>query len=102
MAVHQCTRFGNQPMLSHEHMVRPIVKYLSVTSNYGVVCSPDPSLGTQCYVDADFAGSWAKVDADNPENVMSCTGFVIMYARCPVLWQSELQTETVLSTAEAE
>ena len=63
---------------------------------------PDTSLGVQCYVDADFAGGWAKADADNAENVLSRTGFVIFYAGCPLLWASRLQTEITLSTAEAE
>eukprot|EP00957_Ditylum_brightwellii_P127540 9725877-Ditylum_brightwellii.AAC.1 len=56
----------------------------------------------QCYADANFAGGWNKADADNPENVMSCTGFVIMYDGCPVLWQSKLQMEIAISIAEAE
>ena len=33
---------------------------------------------------------------------MSCTGYVITYARCPVIWCSKLQTERTLSTTEAE
>ena len=32
----------------------------------------------------------------------SRTGFVITVSDCPVLWQSKLQTETALSTMEAE
>ena len=32
----------------------------------------------------------------------SRTGFVITVAKCPVLWISKLQTETALSTMEAE
>ena len=32
----------------------------------------------------------------------SRTGFVILYAGCPLTWASRLQTETALSTTEAE
>ena len=64
--------------------------------------NPDETRGIECFVDADFAGGWNQADADNAENVMSRTGFVIMYAGCPILWQSKLQTEIALSTAEAE
>ena len=32
----------------------------------------------------------------------SCTGFVITFADVPILWKSQLQTETALSTMEAE
>eukprot|EP00957_Ditylum_brightwellii_P003020 230953-Ditylum_brightwellii.AAC.1 len=88
-------------MLLYEQALRQIIKYLSTTSERGIIDDLDPILGIQCYVDADFAGSWSKADADNPENVMLCTGFVIMYAGCPVLWQSKLQMEIALSTAEA-
>ena len=58
--------------------------------------------GLECYVDADFAGGWTQADASNAENVLSRTGYVIMYASCLILWVSRLQTEIALSTAEAE
>jgi hypothetical protein len=54
------------------------------------------------YVDADFAGCWSAADADNADNVLSRTGFVICYANCPLIWCSKLQTEIALLTAEAE
>ena len=41
-------------------------------------------------------------DADDPENVLSWTGMVIIYANCPILWRSSQQTELALSTAKAE
>ena len=56
----------------------------------------------ECHVDAGFAGAWDKADADNPDNVLSRTGYVISYAGCPLIWCSKLQTEIALSTAEAE
>ena len=49
-----------------------------------------------------FSGGWYQADSDNPKNVMSPTGYVIMYAGCPVLWWSKLKTEITLSTTEAE
>ncbi len=54
------------------------------------------------FVDADFAGGWNPEDAMNAENIYSCTGYVIFYTGCPIFWQSKLQTEIALSTAEAE
>eukprot|EP00957_Ditylum_brightwellii_P043545 3301368-Ditylum_brightwellii.AAC.1 len=76
--------------------------YLSTTADREIVYDPNPNLGIQHYVDTDFAGSWSNADTGNPENVMLHTDFVIMYAGCLVLWQSKLQTEIALSTAEAE
>ena len=102
MASHQCARFVNQPMRSHERAIIRIVRYLNNTKDKGIIFEPDPELGLECFVDADFAGGWCQADADNPENVMSRTGFVIRYAGCPIGWCSKLQTEIALSTAEAE
>ena len=102
MAVHQCARFSINPKLSHKKAIKRIGRYLLGTKDRGVVFKPDISLGVQCYVDADFAGGWARADADNAENVLSRTGFVIFYAGCPLLWTSRRQTEITLSTAEAE
>ena len=102
MAVHQCARFGNSPMLSHERAIKRIGKYLLDNPNRGLVFNPDKDRGIECFVDADFAGGWSQADSDDADNVMSRTGYVIMYAGCPIMWSSKLQTEIALSTAEAE
>ena len=59
-------------------------------------------MGIECYVDADFAGGWSITTSNDVDNVMSCTGFVIIYANCPIYWANCLQTEIALSTVEAE
>jgi hypothetical protein len=102
MASHQCARFVNDPKRSHERAMIRLVRYLKSTSSRGIVYSPQPKLGLECFVDADFAGGWTQADADNPENVLSRTGYVIRYAGCPIGWCSKLQSEIALSTAEAE
>jgi hypothetical protein len=102
MAVHQCARFNSDPKLSHEKAVKRIARYLLGTADKGIHYSPDPARGLECYVDADFAGGWSSGDHQNPECVLSRTGFVIMYAGCPITWCSKLQTEIALSTTEAE
>ena len=38
----------------------------------------------------------------DPACAKSWTGFIIIFADCPVFWQSKLQTETALSTMEAK
>ena len=101
-AVHQCARFCNDPKRSHERAVKRIGKYLIGTKERGILCKPDKNKGLECYVDADFAGGWDRGDSENPENVMSRTGYVIRYAGCPIVWCSKLQTEVALSTTEAE
>jgi hypothetical protein len=102
MATHQCARFNNDPKLSHERAVKRIVRYLLDTKDKGLIFTPDVSRGLEVYVDADFAGGWKDGDHSSPESVLSRTGFVIMYAGCPITWSSKLQTEIALSTTESE
>ena len=102
MAVHQTAWFSNQPMLSHEKSIMRLGRYLLDTRKRGIIYEPEKSLGLECYVDADFASGWSQADSDNAENVLSRTGYVIMYANCPIHWVSRLQTEIALSTAKAE
>ena len=56
----------------------------------GVVYNYNKQKGIERYVDFDFAGGWAQAHANNSENAMSCTGYVIMYRVCKVLWCSKL------------
>ncbi len=64
--------------------------------------TPDSTKDIEVYVNADFAGGWDPGDPLNTDNVYLRTGYVIQYAGCPIYWQSKLQTEIALSTAEAE
>ena len=101
-AVHQCARFCESPKLSHERAVHRIVRYLVGTKDKGLFFKPNLKVGIECYVDADFSGNWSKEDSEDPSGVLSRTGFVITYGRCPLIWMSKLQTEIALSTTEAE
>ena len=102
MATHQCARFSANPKLCHEKAVKRICRYLLGTLNKGIIFRPDSTKGLECHVDADFAGGWSSGDTTNPESVLSRTGFVILYAGCPIFWQSKLQSEIALSTTESE
>jgi hypothetical protein len=102
MAVHQCARFSVNPMRSHELAIMRIGRYLCDNCDRGIIYKVDKKKGLEVYVDADFAGGWSSADADNADNVLSRSGFVICYANCPLVWCSKLQTEIALSTAEAE
>jgi hypothetical protein len=102
MAVHQTAHFCNDPKRSHEQAIVRIGRYLLVTNKRGIIYEPDPTKGLECYVDADFAGSWSQADAQDADAVLSRAGIVIFYAGCPVYWRSYLLSEICLSTAEAE
>jgi hypothetical protein len=101
-AVHQCSRFSQDPRRSHEQAVMRICRYLKSTQDKGLILNPDLSKGFECYVDADWAGNWHKDYADDPSTALSRTGYVITYAGCPVVWASKLQPLITLSTTESE
>jgi Reverse transcriptase (RNA-dependent DNA polymerase) len=101
-AVSQCARFSNDPKKSHEVAVKRIGRYLLGTKMKGLILKPSKLLKIDCYVDADFVGLWPYEDIQDPSCVKSRTGYMICVADCPVIWKSKLQTETALSTMEAE
>jgi hypothetical protein len=89
-------------MLSHEKSIMRIGHYLLDMQKRGIIYKSDKTKGLECYVNADIAGGWLQADADNAEKVLFHTGYILMYANCPILWVSHLQAEIALSTAEAE
>jgi hypothetical protein len=101
-AVHQCARFTHCPRASHAIGVKRILRYLQGTKDKGLILQPSPTIGVDCYVDADFAGLYGSEDAQDPICSKSRTGCVITLANCPLVWASKLQTETALSTMESE
>jgi hypothetical protein len=101
-AVHQCARFSVNPQWCHKLAIKRIVCYLKGTQTQGYHLQPTPARTLDCYVDADFTGNWTLSTLHDPNSVKSRTGYVIMFADCPILWASKLQSEIALSTTEAE
>jgi Reverse transcriptase (RNA-dependent DNA polymerase) len=101
-AVHQCARFSADPRTNHTEAVKRIGRYLIGTVNKGIILDPTEH-SFEVYVDADFGGLWDReIAEDSPITSKSRTGYVVMYAGCPIIWGSQLQTEIALSTTEAE
>ena len=104
-AVHQCARFSSNPKKEHTKAVKHIGRYLLATKDKGLEFSPNLDHGLECFADSDFAGNWTKdhADSDNTSDmVRSRSGFVIMFAGCPIHWASRLQSTIALSSCEAE
>jgi hypothetical protein len=54
-------------------------------------------------VDADYCGFWDKsIAIDDPTTAHSRTGYLGMYAGCPIIWASQLQPEIAKSVTESE
>ena len=101
-AVNCCARYMFNPRLSHENALNRIGRYLKATRDKGLILNPSKDLKIDAYPDADFAGLYGHEKNNDPACAKSRTGFVITVADCPMVWVSKLQTETALSTMEAE
>lgn len=102
MAVQQVARFCTNPTREHEEAVKRICRYLLATRHHGLTFRPDNTRGLECYVDADWMGNWQHRSSNDPLSAHSRTGYVILYAGCPILWGSRRQQLIALSTTEAE
>lgn len=103
-SVSQAARFMFAPKRSHEVALKRIGRYLCGTADKGTIFDPKnaKSLHIDAYPDADFAGLYGYESTTDPVCVRSRTGYVIAVANCPVVIYSSLQTETALSTMQAE
>jgi hypothetical protein len=101
-AVNCCARYMFCPKHCHELALKHIGRYLKSTSTRGMVINPTRELSIDAYPDADFAGMYGYESPTDPACAKSRSGFIIVFAGVPVMWQSKLQTETALSTMEAE
>ena len=103
-SVSQVARFMFAPKRSHELALKRIGRYLCGTADMGTIFDPKnaKSLHIDAYPDADFAGLYGYENATDPVCVRSRTGYIIAVANCPVIIYSSLQTETALSTMQAE
>jgi hypothetical protein len=101
-AVSQAARFSHDPKASHATAVKTIIRYLSRTSDKGMIVRPTGVLGLENYVDASFAGNYGVEPAEDPVSVKSRTGIIIFLAGCPLIWKSQIQSSIALSTFHSE
>ena len=108
-AVNCAARYMFNPWRSHEEALKRIGRYLKSTREKGLIINPvcgkdgvADVLKIANYPDADFVGLFGFEKPTDPASAKSRTGFTILVAEVPVLWISKLQTETALSTMEAE
>ncbi len=102
-AMHQIAKYLPDPRQSHGEAILYLVCYLKKTCNLGLKFKPDPKKGFECYCDTDFSGNWKREFAPvDPSTTKSQSGWIILYAGCPVSWASKLQSRIALPTTEAE
>jgi len=102
-ATHQVARFCEDPRDAHVKAVVHLGKYLKHTRSEGIILKPDKLKSIEVYADADFAGNWNINTAEHDASTAkSRSGYIVLYAGCPIIWSSKLQTQVALSTTEAE
>jgi hypothetical protein len=101
-AVSQVSRFANDPRCTHKSAVKHIVRNLCTSEDKGLIVKPSTSIPLECWCDSDFAGLYGHKTNDDPRSAKSRTGFIINFGGMPLIWKSKLQTETSLSSCEAE
>eukprot|EP00978_Attheya_sp_CCMP212_P002524 scaffold5126_cov29-Attheya_sp.AAC.3 len=102
-ASHHCARFSFDPKDSHAQAIKQIGRYLMGTRDKGIILKPNPDMGLEDWVNADFCGNWdRKYALEDPTTARSRSGYIVRYCGCPILWRSKLQTQVALSTTEAE
>jgi hypothetical protein len=62
-AAHQCARWTSCPKKEHGKAVRWLGKYLLATRDKGTILKPNPELGMEVHVDADFIGNWDPAES---------------------------------------
>ena len=90
------------PCHSHQIVLKQIGYYLKATHDKGLILNPCDELKIDVYPAVDCASLYGHEKTSDPACAKSRAGFVVNIADCPVLWISKLQTETTLSTMEAE
>ena len=101
-ATHQCARFSINPKESRGKADKYIGWYLKGTKYKGLIIDPKDYYFDD-WVDADHSGDWKFSESeDDPTTAKSRTGYIITFAKCPIVWHSKLEGEISLSTTEAE
>ena len=63
----------------------------------------DKSKSIEVYVYANYAGNLNNDTAEyDTSTAKSISGYVLLYAGCPIIWSSKLQTQVAISITEAE
>ncbi len=102
-ATHVIAKFSENPRTTHGEAALHLCECLRDTINDGLTLDPRKEESLVVCADADFSGNWHKRTAHlDVSTSKSRSGYVILFAGCPIIWSSKLQTQIALSTCEAE
>ncbi|GJW14166.1 retrovirus-related pol polyprotein from transposon TNT 1-94 [Tanacetum coccineum] len=89
-----CTRFQEDPKISHLEAVKRIFRYVKGTTHLGLWYPKGSGIETIVYADSDHAGDY--VDRKSTSGICTFMGC------CLTSWFSKKQTALAISTTEAE
>ena len=84
ISVHQCARFCKDPKLSHQKVVKIVVKHLIGTNHAGIEVTVGFNKGLVAFDDSDFANGWNKLDVYNIDNIFSRIRHIICMFGFPI------------------
>ncbi|XP_042983205.1 uncharacterized mitochondrial protein AtMg00810-like [Carya illinoinensis] len=93
-AVNKVCQYMHNPKIPHWQAVKRILRYLKLTSNFGLYFSKSSPLTLSAFSDADWAGC--------PDDRKSIGGFCIFFGNNLVSWGSKKQPTIARSSTEAE
>ena len=103
LAVGICVRYMFSPKCSYKLTSKIFVGYLKQTKDCGLVLNYNYNVcKVYAYAGVDLSGMFGHEKPKYTAFFNRCTGFIVTFADCPVLWVSKLHTDTALLTTEAE
>ena len=101
-ATHQIAKYSSDSRMPHGKAIIYLVQYLMRSRDVGIRFSQNPNKGFECYCDANFS-DWNKDGAaHDPSTAKLRSSWIVVYAGCPIIWASKLQSQVALLTTEAE
>ena len=91
--VSKLSQYLDKPSDEHITAAKRVLRYLKKTKHYSLTFSPSPD-PLHGYSDADWGGDHA--------DRRSTTGYIFMYGKTPISWNSRKQPTVALSSTEAE
>lgn len=93
-AVGVCSRYMKEPHELHWKATKRILRYVKITSSFGIFYAADCPLSLIGYIDSDWVGDGS--------DRKSTSGYVFNFSSSPFFWSSKKQSTIALSTTEAE
>jgi len=93
-AVNKLSQFMHKPTEKHWKLVKRLLRYLSGTSNVGLLLHHQSPAHLHAFSDADWGG--------NKDDFSSTSAYILYLGRNPVSWSSKKQQTVARSSTEAE